>query len=168
MTNSTQRLGITALTTHEDHLVSMGCSYVLRVEHRDLRIAAAKLASSLGTASATTTSIGVLDDLFIEVISIWYRGLSDVIGYPIKRDDEGPVEATVADLSGSIRCDRRPDGASDEGPVVAISTSSSGCFRRRSKDQLTPHRREATSVCVSLRCESYSRESRPSPAPALD
>lgn len=52
MTNSTERLGMVALTTHEVHLVSMSCSYVLQVEHRDLRIAAANLASSIGTASA--------------------------------------------------------------------------------------------------------------------
>ena len=63
-----------------------------------------------------------------------HRGLSDAISYPIKGDDDGPVEATLADLSGSIRCDRRPDREADEGVIVAISTSSSGCLRCRSKD----------------------------------
>lgn len=70
MTNSTERLGMAALTTHEVHLVSTGCSYPLLVEHRDLRIAAAILALSLGRPLQTMCSIDVLDDLVIEVISI--------------------------------------------------------------------------------------------------
>ena len=89
-----------------------------------------------------------------------HRGLSDAISYPIKGDDDGPVEATLADLSGSIRCDRRPDREADEGVIVAILTSSSGCLRCRSKDPSRPNRREVTSVCVASRCESCSRESR--------
>ena len=168
MTNSTERLGMAALTTHEVHLVSTGCSYPFLVEHRDLRIAAANLASSLGRPLQTTCSIDVLDDLVIEVISIWYRG-------PLRRcrlpDQKGRRGTRRGYLGRSIG-------------VYPMRSSARSSVRRRTcrchldlvigmsstpiKGPSTSHTCEATSVCVSLRCESYSRKSRLSPAPTLD
>lgn len=50
MTDGNERIGVAALTIHKDRLVSLGCGYIKQVTHRDLRIAEANSASSLGIA----------------------------------------------------------------------------------------------------------------------
>ena len=137
------RIRVAALTIHKGHLVSMDCSYVLQVRLRDLRIGVYTYAMLMDIPSRllvppTMTRRGRLGMVPWgrlckrqprSTCSTTYplrrsrpdhRGLSDAISYPIKGDDDGPVEvATLADLSGSIRCDRRPDREADECAIVA-------------------------------------------------